>query len=72
MKWAEISAVSWREAPALTLILISHAHSIARSLRVPGQLYGEARRVLRDRIQSHDITMGPRLDLGRTDDRDAV
>jgi hypothetical protein len=73
MKWSEISAVSWKEEPAVTLVLISHAQSIARPLKVPGELYGQARRVLRDRIQTHDIHIGGAgLDLGTRDDRDAI
>ena len=43
---------------AVTLILISHVRSIARRLEVPGHLYGQARRVLRDKIKAHDIHMG--------------
>jgi hypothetical protein len=73
MKWSEISAVSWKEEPTVTLVLISHVQSIARTLKVPGQLYGQARRVLRDRIQTHDIHIGGAgLDLGARDDRDAI
>ena len=73
MKWSEISAVSWKEEPTVTLVLISHVQSIARTLKVPGQLYGQARRVLRDRIQTHDIRIGGAgLDLGARDDRDAI
>jgi hypothetical protein len=73
MKWSEISAVSWKEEPTLTLILISHVQSIARRLEVPGQLYGQARRLLRDRIQAHDIHIaGAGLDLGTRDERDSI
>ena len=73
MKWSEISAVSWKEEPTVTLVLISHVQSIARTLQVPGHLYGLARRLLRDRIQTHDIHIGGAgLDLGARDDRDAI
>jgi len=73
MKWSEISAVSWKEEPTLTLVLISHVQSIARRLEIPSHLYGEARRVLRDRIQAHDIHMGGSgLDLGTRDERDSI
>ncbi len=73
MNWSEISAVSWKEEPTLTLVLISHVQSIARRLDVPGHLYGQARRLLRDRIQTNDIHMGGAgLDLGARDDRDAI
>ena len=73
MNWSEISAVSWKEEPTLTLVLISHVQSIARRLDVPGHLYGQARRLLRDRIQTRDIHMGGTgLDLGARDDRDSI
>jgi hypothetical protein len=73
MKWSEISAVSWKEQPTVTLVLLSHVQSIARRLEVPGHLYGQARRLLRDRIQTHDIHIGGAgLDLGARDDRDAI
>src|SRR5262245_7836368 len=73
MNWSEISAVSWKEEPTLTLVLISHVQSLARRLNVPGHLYGQARRLLRDRIKEHEIHMGGAgLDLGTRDDRDAI
>lgn len=73
MRWGQISAVSWREDDTITLVLISHPTSIARRLQVPGHLYGQARRVLRDRVKAHDLHIGGAgLDLGSRDDRDAV
>ncbi|OFW05138.1 MAG: hypothetical protein A3I61_10235 [Acidobacteria bacterium RIFCSPLOWO2_02_FULL_68_18] len=73
MRWGQISAVSWREDDAITLVLISHFKSIARRLEVPGHLYGEARRLLRDRIAAQEIRIGGSgLGLGVRDDRDAV
>ncbi|HEU4687995.1 MAG TPA: hypothetical protein VFS23_06535 [Vicinamibacterales bacterium] len=73
MKWSEISAVSWKEQPTVTLVLISHVQSIARHLEVPGHLYGQARRLLRDRIRTHDIHIGGAgLDLGARDERDTI
>jgi hypothetical protein len=73
MKWSEISAVSWKEEPTVTLVLISHVQSIARSLQIPGHLYGQARRLLRDRVKAHDINIGGAgLDLGTRDERDAI
>lgn len=69
--WGRISGVSWRENP-LTLVLISHVRSFAQHLEVPGGLYGEARKVLRDRIEAHDIHMGHSLGLAERDDRDTV
>jgi len=73
MRWAQISAVSWKDEGAVTLILISRIRSIARRLEVPGNLYGQARRVLRDKIKAHDIHIGGAgLDLGSRDETDAV
>ncbi len=74
MPWSQISAVSWREEGGITLlILVSHLKSIARHVQVPGHLYGQARRVLRDKVQAHDIHIGGAgLDLGTRDDRDTI
>jgi hypothetical protein len=73
MPWGQISAVSWREEDEVTLILVSHFRSIARRLQVPAHLYGQARKVLRDKVKMQDIHMGrPGLDLGSRDDQDTV
>src|SRR5688500_3615829 len=73
MPWGQISAVSWKEDGGVTLVLISHFRSIAKRLAVPGHLYGQARRVLRDKIKTQDIHIGGAgLDLGSRDDQDAV
>jgi hypothetical protein len=73
MHWSQISAVSWRDEGAVTLMLISHAKSIARRLEVPTAQYGEARRVLLDRIKAHDIHMGGAgLDLGIREGGDSI
>jgi hypothetical protein len=73
MPWTQISAVSWKEEPSVTLILVSRVRSIARHLTIPGPLYGQVRRLLRDRIAAHEIHIGGAgLDLGSRDDRDAV
>jgi hypothetical protein len=73
MPWGQISAVSWKEEGRITLILVSHFRSIARRLEVPAHLYGEARRVLRDKIRDQTIHMGGSgLDLGTRDDSDSV
>ena len=73
MRWGQISAVSWKEGGVVTLLLISHFHSIARRLVVPGHLYGQARRLLQDRIKAHDIHIGGAgLDLGSRSEVDAV
>jgi hypothetical protein len=73
MPWGQISAVSWKEEQGVTLVLISHLRSIARHLQIPGELYGQARRLLRDRVKAHDIHIGGAgLDLGSRDEEDAV
>ena len=72
MRWGEISAVSWKEDGPVTLVLISHAGSFARRLEIPGHLYGQARRVLRDRVKGQDIHIGAGLDLGARPDEDAI
>jgi hypothetical protein len=74
MPWKYISAVSWKEEGSrITLLLISGARSMARRLEIPGPLYGQARRVLRDKVKAHDIHIGGAgLDLGSRDESDAV
>jgi len=73
LSWGQISAVSWREGTAVTLLLVPHVHQVVKSLKVPGHLYGEARRLLLDKIKAHDIQMGVAgLDLGSRDEADAV
>jgi hypothetical protein len=73
MPWSEISAVSWRVEGAVTLMLVSHGKSIARRLEVPGPQYGEARRVLLDRVKAHDIHIGGAgLDLGTRQEGDSI
>jgi hypothetical protein len=73
VRWSQISGVAWKEDGGVTLVLISHLRNIARRLQVPGQLYGEARRLLRERIKTHQIQMsGTGLDLGSRDGQDAI
>ncbi len=74
VRWANISSVSWKEAGGhATLLLVSHGKRAVRHLGVPGPLYGEARRVLLDRIKAHDIHIGGTgLDLGSRGDTDGV
>jgi hypothetical protein len=73
MQWGQISATSWRETEGVTLVLIGRTTQTARTLRVPGNLYGETRRLLRDKVATHDIQVGGAvLDLEVRDERDAV
>jgi hypothetical protein len=69
----EVAGVSWREEQHdVTLLIISRLKNLARRLSVPGDKYGAARRLLRDKVGEHEIQFGAGLDLGRQDERDAV
>lgn len=70
----EVGGVSWREGEHdVTLVIISRLRNLARRLSVPGDKYGAARRLLRDKIGEHAIHFtGMGLDLGEHDERDAV
>lgn len=74
LPWGQIAAVSWKhEAGVVMLILIARHRQIARQLAVPGSQYGAVRRLLRDRIQAHDIHFGGSgIDLGSRDERDTI
>ena len=68
----EIGGISWREDDhQVSLIVISRLRNLARRLNVPGDKYGAARRLLRDKIGEHAIHFtGTGLDLGLHDERD--
>jgi len=68
----EVGGISWREGEhEVTLIVISRLRNLARRLVVPGDKYGAARRLLRDKIGEHAIHFtGTGLDLGEHDERD--
>ncbi len=68
----EVGGISWREGEhQVTLIVISRLRNLARRLVVPGDKYGAARRLLRDKIGEHAIHFtGTGLDLGEPDERD--
>ncbi len=71
--YSQVGGLTWREEDEVTLILISRARRLARRLVVPKRHYGEARRLLRDKIASHAIHFGGQhLDLGAHDARDDV
>ena len=73
MPWGRISAVSWKEEPVVTLVLISRFRPVAKRLEVPGNLYGQARRLLQDKVKAQDIHIGGSgLDLGSRDERETV
>jgi hypothetical protein len=70
----EVGGISWREEEhQVTLIVISRLRNLARRLIVPGDKYGAARRLLRDKIGERAIHFtGTGLDLGAHDERDEV
>jgi hypothetical protein len=70
----EVGGISWREGEhQVTLIVISRLRSLARRLIVPGDKYGAARRLLRDKIGERAIQFtGTGLDLGSYDERDEI
>lgn len=71
--YSRIGGLSWREGEQITLVMIYRMRAFARSLVVPERYYAAARRLLRDKIASHDIHFtGKALDLGRHDERDDV
>jgi hypothetical protein len=73
MPYRQIGAISWREGKDVTLLLTARMRHFARRLVVPGNLYGAARRLLRDKIQAHDIKfVRTGLDLGLGDERDKI
>jgi len=72
--YVNIGGLTWRESPrGTTLVVLYRWRTFARSVVVPEIVYGEARRVLRDKIATHDIHFtGKPLDLGLHDERDDV
>jgi len=72
--YGDVGGVTWREGEHdVSLIVISRLRNLARRLTVPGDKYGAARRVLRDKIAEHAIQFGQAgLDLGAHDARDDV
>ena len=73
MPWGQIAAVSWSEGVVVTLFLIPHVRHVARRLEVPGHLYGEARRLLQDRVKAQEIHIGGAgLDLGSRAEQETV
>ena len=70
--YSEVGGISWREGKhQVTLVVISRLRNLARRLIVPGDKYGAARRLLRDKIGEHEIRFtGTGLDLGAHDERD--
>jgi hypothetical protein len=74
IRYQDVGGISWREEERrVTLVVISRSRGLARRLVVPGDKYGAARRLLRDKISAHAIQlMGTGLDLGGHTERDTV
>jgi hypothetical protein len=73
LPYANIGGLTWRDGKPPTLVLLYRWRSFARQLIVPELYYGQARRLLRDKIAAHDIHFtGKTLDLGVHDERDDV
>ena len=74
IRYDEVGGISWREGEhEVTLVIISRLRNLAHRLTVPGDKYGEARRILRDKIGAHAIHFeGTGLDLGGHDTRENV
>jgi len=71
--YVNIGGLTWREREHTTLVVLYRWRSFARKMVVPEPVYGEARKVLRDKIAAHDIHFtGKPLDLGLHDERDDV
>lgn len=73
VRFEDITGLTWREGPSPRLIVVSGHQQRAGGIAVPGEHYGEARRLLRDRLKSHALHLQKSLlDLGGHDDRDVV
>ena len=73
ISYQNIGGLAWREGEQITLVMIFRMRAFARRLVVPQSCYAAARRLLRDKIATHDIHFtGKSLDLGLHDERDDV
>lgn len=74
ISYEKIGGLSWKEGERATLIVVLRTKATARRLDVPGSLFGEVRRLLREKISAHAIEFqgGPGLHLGERDARDSV
>jgi hypothetical protein len=74
MRYEQVGGISWRGSDPPVLVVISRHKSLARRMAVPTRALGELRRLLRDKISSHDIPIdeGPGIHLGARDARDSV
>ncbi|MCX6553065.1 MAG: hypothetical protein NTY02_19030 [Acidobacteria bacterium] len=69
--WPAITALTWHQDPLPALVVVAEHQQRAGRLTVPPEHFGEARRILRDRIAAHELVFDkPLLDLGGHDRRD--
>ena len=71
MPYAKIGTMAWRDGNPATLLIIPRLSQVARPLTVPLSHYGAVRRLLRDKVRTHDIEVKGNLDLGQ-DGRDLI
>jgi len=72
MHYSKIGGLSWREGREIKLVIIYRLRRLAQQLNVPHEHYGEVRRLLRDKIDSHDLRFTMKaFDLG-ADEREVV
>jgi hypothetical protein len=71
VRYGSVGAMTWREEPEPVLVLAFRKGQSAARLGVPGHLFGAVRRLLRDLIARHDLSLGDTgLHLGLRDERD--
>ncbi|CAN5631842.1 hypothetical protein BH23ACI1_BH23ACI1_05370 [soil metagenome] len=73
MRYGDIGGLTWREGPPLTLVLSYRERPLARRLVIPPHHYAEARRLLLDKMKTHELHFtGKPLDLGLHDEREDI
>jgi len=75
VKYTDVTGLAWREEPGNdpVLLVVARHRQQAGHLAVPAELFGEVRRLLRDRIGTDQVHMdAPLLDLGGHDRREDV
>jgi hypothetical protein len=72
-RWRDITGLTWHDGPPPVLVIVCHQKEQAGHLTVPSEHLGAARRILRDRVASHQLKFThPPLDLGGHDERQDV
>lgn len=72
-RYGDVSGITWRDGLNPTLVVVARHKQRAWHVTVPAGHYGEARRLLRDRIAAHQLHPNASiLDLGGHDERDDV